>query len=158
MPSSRRPEEGDAMSVVGNWFGMFWQWLGDHAALTSVMLIVSIVVLVASLWICHYVLTTIPPDYFQSKHKPFEQWRTSRPALWWTLMITKNLVGALLIVVGFIMFFTPGQGILTLLLGMALVDVPGKQKLMHKIIERKSVLKMINRLRARANQPPLELS
>jgi UPF0716 family protein affecting phage T7 exclusion len=145
------------MSLVWDWLGRCWQWLGDHAALTSIMLVVSIVVLVGSLWICHYILTTIPPDYFQSKHKPFEQWRAARPALWWTLMISKNLAGGLLIVVGLIMFVTPGQGILTLLLGMALVDVPGKQKLVRKIIERKSVLKVINRLRSRADQPPLEI-
>jgi hypothetical protein len=150
--------QGGAMSLVWDWLGILWQWLGDHAELTSVMLVVSIVVLVASLWICRYVLITIPPEYFQSKHKPFAQWRTSRPALWWALMITKNLVGALLIVVGLIMFVTPGQGILTLLIGVALVDLPGKHKLMRKIIERKSVLKVINGLRARANQPPLEFS
>lgn len=146
------------MSQIWDWFDVLWQWLGDYAALTSVMLVVSIVVLVASLWICHYILTTVPPDYFQSKHKPFEEWRESKPAVWWTLMITKNLVGVLLIVVGLIMFVTPGQGVLTLLFGVALVDVPGKQKLIRKIIERKRVSRIINRMRARANQPPLEFS
>jgi hypothetical protein len=145
------------MSVVWDWLEPSWQWIVDHAALSGIMLVVSIVVLIGSLWICHYILTTIPPDYFQGKHKPFEQWRTSRPALWWTLMITKNLIGGLLIITGLIMFVTPGQGILTLLLGIALVDMPGKHRVMRKIIERKSVLKVINRMRARANQPPLEL-
>jgi hypothetical protein len=56
------------------------------------------------------------------------------------------------------MFFTPGQGILTLLLGMSLVDVPGKQRLMRKLIRRPRVLKVINRLRAKADQPPLEIA
>jgi hypothetical protein len=122
------------------------------------MLIVSGVVLVGSLWICHYVLVSIPPDYFQGKHKPFEQWRTARPGLWWTLMISKNLVGALLAVAGLVMFLTPGQGILTLILGISLIDFPGKHALLRKIIERPSVLKVINRLRKRAKQPPLEVS
>jgi len=56
------------------------------------------------------------------------------------------------------MFFAPGQGILTLLLGISLMDVPGKQKLERKIVERPAVLKAINKLRARANKPPLDLS
>jgi len=146
------------MSVLSEWIGMLWDWLRENAALTTVMLVVSIVVLVGSLWICHYVLTTIPPDHFNKKRKPFEQWRTARPALWWTLVIGKNLVGALLIVTGLIMLFTPGQGILTLLLGVSLVDIPGKRKLERRIVRHASVLKMINRLRARAKQPPLELS
>lgn len=146
------------MSVVWDWLDKLWHWLGDNIALTSLMLVVSIGVLVGSLWVCHYVLITIPPDYFQGKHQPFAQWRHARPGLWWAVMISKNLIGALLIVVGLIMFVTPGQGILTLLFGVALVDVPGKQKVMRKIIERKSVLTVINRLRARANQPPLEMA
>jgi hypothetical protein len=133
-------------------------WIVANAALTTLMLVVSGVVLVGSLWICHYVLITIPPDYFNRKHKPFEQWRTSRPALWWTLIITKNLLGGLLVAAGLVMFFTPGQGILTLLLGMSLVDVPGKQRLMRKLIRRPRVLKVINRLRAKADQPPLEIA
>jgi hypothetical protein len=146
------------MTTLAEFLSQLWTWLGDHVALTSVMLVASIVVLIGSLWVCHYVLTTIPPDYFVRKHKPFAEWRTSNPALWWTIMITKNLVGVLLIVAGLIMFFTPGQGILTLLLGISLLDIPGKQALERKIIRRPTVLKVINRLRARANQPPLLLS
>lgn len=146
------------MSALADWLKEPWAWLVDHAALTTVMLFVSVVVLVGSLWICHYVLITIPPDYFGKKHKPFEQWRTSKPALWWTVMIAKNLVGGLLIVAGLIMFVTPGQGILTLLLGVSLMDFPGKWALERKIIGQPAVLKLINRLRSRAQQPPLELS
>ncbi len=72
------------------------------------------------------------------------------------LIIGKNLLGGLLIVAGLIMLVTPGQGVLSILLGLVLVDVPGKRKVERKIIERKSVLKVVNRLRARAGQPPLE--
>lgn len=146
------------MSLIRDWFDRFWQWFVDHAVLSGVMLAVSLVVLVGSMWICHRVLTTIPPDYFQHKHKPFEQWRTSRPVVWWSLMITKNLLGGLLILAGLIMFFTPGQGILTLLFGVALVDMPGKHRVMSKLVQRPSVLKVINGMRERANQPPLEFS
>ena len=146
------------MSTLVNWLRATVDWLSAHAAMTTVMLVVSIAVLIGSLWLCHYVLTTIPADYFVRKHKPLAEWRTSKPVLWWTIMITKNLLGVLLVVAGLIMFFTPGQGILTLLLGISLLDVPGKQALERKIIERPTVLKVINRLRARANQPPLLLS
>jgi hypothetical protein len=132
-------------------------WLWANAALTTVMLVVSVVVLVGSLWLCYYVLITIPADYFNRQRPPLAQFR-DRPALWWTLIISKNLIGALLVASGLVMFFTPGQGILTLLLGISLLDVPGKHRLERRIIERKSVLKVINRLRARARKPPLEIS
>jgi Putative transmembrane protein (PGPGW) len=146
------------MSRLADWFADALDWIATHVALTTVTLVVSGVVLVGSLWICHYVLVTIPPEYCNHEHKPFAQWRTARPALWWTLMITKNVLGALLVVTGLIMFFTPGQGILTLILGLSLVDFPGKHKLLRKIVKRPSVLKVINGMRGRADQPPLEIS
>lgn len=131
------------------------KWLGEHAGLTTGLVTASIVVLVASLWIGHYYLTAIPPDYFMRKHTPLESWHDTHPALWWTLVIGKNLVGALFIAAGLIMFFTPGQGILTLLMGIALMDFPGKQRLERAIVQRPTVLKLINRMRSRANKPPL---
>jgi hypothetical protein len=54
------------------------------------------------------------------------------------------------------MIFTPGQGILSLLLGLTLIDIPGKRTLERKIIQRPSVLRVVNHLRARADKPPLE--
>lgn len=134
-----------------------FDWIFAHGALTTVMLVVSLVVLVGSLWVCHRVLISIPPDYFNRKHKPLEQWR-SRPAVWWTLILGKNLVGAVLVIAGLVMFFTPGQGVLTLLLGVSLLDIPGKHQVERAIMRRPSVLKLVNRLRARAHQPPLEIA
>lgn len=132
-------------------------WLQANVGLTLAMFVLSIVLLVGSLWLGNYYLTTVPPDYFVRKHKPFEQLRASRPGMWWLLMIAKNLLGAMMIVSGLIMFFTPGQGVLTLLLGIALTNFPGKQRLERVILGFPSVSKVVNRARARANQPPLVL-
>ncbi len=131
------------------------KWLGDNAGLTTSLVVMSIAILVASLWIGHYYLTTIPPDYFMRKHTPLETWRRTRPALWWTLVIGKNLLGSLFILAGLVMLFTPGQGVLTLLMGIALMDFPGKQRFERAIIRRPTVLKLVNGIRSRANRPPL---
>ena len=131
-------------------------WVGQHATLSASLVVGSIVVLIGTLWAGHHFLVTIPPDYFQHDHKRLEILKDAHPALRWTLIIGKNLLGGLLIVAGLVMLVTPGQGVLSILLGLVLVDVPGKRKVERKIIERKSVLKVVNRLRARAGQPPLE--
>ena len=135
----------------------FFDWLGDHAAVASVMLVASVVASIGTLWIAHYFLVTIPADYFATSHKRFEPWRESRPVLGWTVLVAKNLLGALLILGGLVMFFTPGQGILTLLLGLALVDIPGKRAIERKLIQQPTVLKLVNRLRARAGRPPIRV-
>ena len=55
------------------------------------------------------------------------------------------------------MLFTPGPGILSLLVGVILCDFPGKRMVERKIIARPRVLSMINRIRARYNRPLLML-
>jgi hypothetical protein len=131
-------------------------WLEQYAALGTVLLVASVVMLVGSLWVAHRFLTTIPADYFTHQHKRFERWNNSHAALRWTLIIGKNALGGLLILAGIVMIFTPGQGILSLLLGLTLIDIPGKRTLERKIIQRPSVLRVVNHLRARAGKPPLE--
>ena len=133
-------------------------WLRENAGLTTSLLVVSFLVLVGSLWLGHYYLTTIPHDYFIREHVPFAKLRSRRPVLWWMLMIAKNVAGGLFIILGAIMTFTPGQGILTLLLGLALTNFPGKQRLERAILNRSMVRKAVNRMRARANRPPLVLN
>ena len=55
------------------------------------------------------------------------------------------------------MLFTPGPGILSLLVGVILCDFPGKRTVERKIIERPLVLTMTNRIRARYNRPLIVL-
>ena len=49
----------------------------------------------------------------------------------------------------------PGQGLLTIFVGILLLDIPGKRRFELKIIRRPGVLKYVNRLRDRFNKPPL---
>ena len=133
-------------------------WLGENAGLTSALLALSGMLLIGSLWLGHYYLTRIPPDYFVRTHIPFEKLRTRRPALWWALMICKNGLGVLLILIGLIMFVTPGQGMLTLMMGLALTNFPGKQRLERAILSQAVVRNAVNRMRARANRAPLVLT
>jgi hypothetical protein len=74
------------------------------------------------------------------------------------LITLKNVVGIVLLMAGIVMLFTPGQGILTILLGLSFVDFPGKRGLERRIVGNPVVLDKINSLRARANRPPLEIS
>ena len=51
----------------------------------------------------------------------------------------------------------PGQGLLTILIGLILLDFPGKRGLERRLVSRPSVLAAINRLRARFGRPAMEL-
>ncbi len=104
------------------------------------------------------VLVKIPANYFSSHYKqdflPDSPWLVR-----WSAVILKNILGAILIVIGIILSLpgVPGQGILTILLGLIMMDIPGKRPIEAKIISRPTVLAAANKLRAKYNKTPLEL-
>ena len=63
----------------------------------------------------------------------------------------KNLIGYCLILGGILMLVLPGQGLLTILVGLMLSDYPGKFKLEKRIIKTRLILKTINWYRAKSN-------
>ena len=73
------------------------------------------------------------------------------------LRILKNVAGAIALTAGFLMLLTPGQGVLTILVGVILCDFPGKRTLERKLIARPLVLSTINRIRRRHKRPPIVL-
>jgi len=73
------------------------------------------------------------------------------------LLIGKNVLGYAFIVAGIIMLVLPGQGMLTILIGITLVNFPGRYRLERWFVSRRPVLRSINWLRRRAGQPPLSL-
>jgi len=56
------------------------------------------------------------------------------------------------------MLFLPGQGVLTMLIGISMLDFPGKRKIEAKLIGQPTVLSVINGMRKRRGKPPLVLA
>ncbi|MEP7212456.1 MAG: hypothetical protein ABI791_05255 [Acidobacteriota bacterium] len=102
------------------------------------------------------VMVKIPENYFSSHYvqdfMPGSAW-----AVRWGAVIAKNVAGALLILLGIVLALpgVPGQGLITILLGLILLDIPGKRPIEARIIKRPAVLSAINKLRHRYNKPPL---
>lgn len=131
--------------------GMTWQ-----RALVGVVLF--LVTFTVSLGLVSLILIKLPADYFCS-HYDRQLWSGRAPALRIAAAIGKNVLGVLLIVLGIIMALpgVPGQGLLTVLLGVMLVDFPGKDRLEQKLLRRPAIRNSIDRLRARFGKPPLVL-
>ena len=104
------------------------------------------------------VMVKIPANYFSS-HYVQDFLPDSRWAVRWGAVIAKNVLGVFLIIIGIILSLpgVPGQGILTILLGLIMVDIPGKKPLEARIIKRPAVLAAVNNLRDRYGKRPLEL-
>ncbi len=111
-----------------------------------------------SLAIVSVIMVKIPADYFK-EDRPRELFADKSPAVRYLLIIGKNLLGVVLVVLGILMSVpgVPGQGILTILLGVMLLDFPGRRRLERKLVSRPQVLNTINKLRHKFDKPELEL-
>ena len=80
-------------------------------------------------------LISLPPDYFSRKKRVS---RIKNPVLRLLLRLVQNVCGAVFLIAGFIMLFTPGPGILSVLVGIILCiilcDFPGKRRVERKIV------------------------
>ena len=114
----------------------------------------TVVTFVGSLIAVPVLVARIPADYFMHD-KPQPQRR--HPALRVLVLAVKNLFGAVFVVAGIAMLITPGQGLLTILIGLMLLDFPGKRALELRIVRQPAVLQAINWIRAKANRPDLEV-
>jgi hypothetical protein len=126
-----------------------------YAALGVLALVVTFLI---SLGFIGTLLVKLPATYFQPGH-PRDFWIDRHPVLRWTGLILKNTVGWLVLLLGLALSVPgmPGQGVLTILIGLILIDFPGKRRLERKLVSRPRILRFINRLRARYEKPPLVL-
>lgn len=119
---------------------------------------VSVATFMLSIAVVTVVLVKLPANYFHSSHdRKFLVHR--HPVLRAVGIFAKNLLGLVLVGAGIVMSLpgVPGQGILTILLGVMLLDFPGKRALETHIISRPRVNGAVNALRARFDKPPLML-
>ena len=133
------------------------------SGLTWQKLLVGALIFLASflinLGIVSFILVKLPADHFSKKRKT-KFWAGPRPAIHAAKVIGKNIAGVLLVALGVVLSLpgVPGQGLLTVLLGIMLLDFPGRHRLEQKLLSKPSIVNTINRLRGRFDKPPLQLN
>lgn len=81
------------------------------------------------------------------------------PRARWIALMARNAAGVVLILIGLLLSVPgiPGQGVLTILIGIMLVDFPGRRRLERRLVAGPGVLATLNRVRAWFGRPPLVL-
>ena len=115
----------------------------------------SIIILLISALSIGYFVKKIPCDYFLNHKRGISDYKSNNPIYWVIALVVKNLIGYCLICGGILMLVLPGQGLLTILVGLMLSDYPGKFKLEKRIIQINLILKTINWYRAKSNIRPI---
>lgn len=134
------------------------QFLHQHAAEIAWGALFFVLSLALSVLAMLAVVLRLPPTYFQGARPP-PFWPHLGPWARFAAHAGKNLLGVLLLVAGAIMALpgVPGQGVLTMLVGLMLLDLPGKRAIERRIIAVPSIHRGLNRLRVRFGREPLIL-
>ena len=103
------------------------------------------------------ILVRLPADYFDTR-TPRHWMKDHHPLLRLSGLVIKNAVGIVFLLAGFAMLFLPGQGLLTMLIGISLMDFPGKRQLEAKMVGQPTLLGVINNMRRKFDKPPLTLA
>ncbi|MCB2180681.1 MAG: hypothetical protein KQH63_01475 [Desulfobulbaceae bacterium] len=116
---------------------------------------VSICTFFGSLLLVPYLVVQIPSNYFLQNRRPRASWTAHYPIIRLILLVFKNLLGYALLFIGLLMLVLPGQGLLTIVIAVMLMDFPGKYRFERWLATRRPVLRSINWLRKRAERDPL---
>lgn len=132
-------------------------WVNAHDVLLGWLSAISALMFFGSLIAVPWLVLRIPTDYFIHRRHVVDRWRSRHPLVRIGLLTAKNLCGIVLVLAGIAMLVFPGQGILTIFVGLMCLDFPGKYAMEQRLVRQRPVLGAINWMRAKGKRPPLEL-
>ncbi len=119
--------------------------------------IVSLLSFLLTLAVIPWVLIRIPSNYFSKPSRTSLIPSDTNPSVRVVLLLLKNVLGIAIVLLGIVMLVIPGQGLLTILIGLTLTDFPRKYRMQRWLISRKPVLRSANWLRRKGGRKPLAI-
>jgi hypothetical protein len=119
------------------------QWMELHEGALVWLGVVSLLTFIGTLVVIPVLVIRIPEDYFTRATRHPSRWRDHHPAIRLTVLVIKNVLGCLFL--------------LTILVGITLINFPGKMAMERWLIRHRPVYRAINWLRTRAHHSALEI-
>jgi hypothetical protein len=133
-----------------------WNWAGSHEWLMAGLTIASLAMFAGSLLALPFLVARLPADYFADPARHASRLRRLHPLVYLAVLVLKNLLGWVLVLAGIAMLVLPGQGLVTILIGLVLSDFPGKFALERRLACTPAIFNALNWLRRRAGHAPLQ--
>ena len=130
-------------------------WASEYRVLLWWLTGAAVAMIATTLAVGPLLIARIPADYFTHEHRPRGQNARGRGAGRMAVRVGVNVVGWVLVLGGIAMLALPGQGVLTLVLGLFLVEFPGKYRVERWIVSRAGVLRALNWVREKRGAEPL---
>lgn len=136
-------------------FNSIVAWLMGYSSILIGLGGLSVLILVFSIAGMGWFIAQIPEDYFTYDKRRGKHWNKYSSKARIAIIIFKNIFGGIMLVGGLFLLVLPGQGLLTMVIGLFLIDYPGKFQLEQKIISIPSIFRSLNWFRAKARKPNL---
>lgn len=118
-----------------------------NPAMLQLLALASLLMFFGSLVAVPWLIGRLPVDYFLSHWKQVDESRRRHPLAQVLIPVLRNLVGCVLLMAGVAMLLLPGQGLLTMVIGLCLMDFPGKRKVLDWLVGRAAIQQGLNWIR-----------
>ncbi len=129
----------------------------ENGTLLALLAGVSMVLFVGTILAIPFLVVSIPSNYFLNERSGGYGFGARHPLVRIVFLILKNVAGIVCVATGFVMLFIPGQGLLTMFIGVLLLNFPGKRRLELRLVRYSRIRKGIDWIRRRAGKEPLQL-
>ena len=134
-----------------------WGWIQAHSGLMAALLASSLVLLILTAILLPLAIRLLPADYFVSEYRERRAPTKFPRPIYIAYLMGKNLLGVVFLVAGIAMLVLPGQGLLTILVALILLDFPGKFRLERRMVRSPWIMWAINWVRRRWGVPPFRI-
>ena len=133
------------------------QVYGSLGFAVQAAIVIGVAILTTAIGIA--MVVWIPADHFKSDRPQPTSWWRSQPVLYGSVVVLKNAAGLVFLALGVVMALplVPGPGLVFMLLGLSLLDFPGKRTMEKRLLAVPAVIGFLNGVRARFGRLPLVL-
>jgi len=132
-------------------------FLNEYGSIITSLGIISTCTFFLSLLIIPWVICKLDTNYFLHLHEHTKK-EDEHPVIFILLKLLRYFVGILLLFAGILMLFLPGQGLLTMILGISLLEFPGKRTLIDGVLHLHPIQNGLNWIREKGHKNPFSFS
>ncbi|WP_028582307.1 PGPGW domain-containing protein [Desulfogranum japonicum] len=114
----------------------------------------SLCTFVGSLVAIPLLVNRMPVNYFVRHWQDKETKRQQHPLVTAVIYAVRNIVGIVLAVAGIAMLLLPGQGIVTIIIGLCVMDFPSKTRFIRMLVGNERVQRTLNWIRRKGKKSP----
>jgi archaellum biogenesis protein FlaJ (TadC family) len=127
-------------------------YIGNVEQLLQFLAGLSLVTFLLSIICIPLLVARLPQDYFQLAATEKEKKNQQLSLRYLCIFLFRNIIGFLLLFAGIAMLFLPGQGIITIIIGLAIMSFPYKHVLIYRLTRPMAVQRSLDWIRIRSKK------